>query len=226
MVGHVPNNLGIHVTLLGGQRMITHAESYLDGYFRFNREIPVDPVEIGEMVKSISSETAMAHVYVQPTLSVFRQIITEVADIDAMNQRQEIRDMPTLLTDDWRPPNNPYLKHWKVTDLPMLRSQYTLMQTLVRGLRDAGVPLLLGTDPMVPVQLPGFSVRDEMQQLAEAGLTPFEVLQSATWNQARFLNTEATSGSIAVGKAADLVLLEANPLGRCLQCLETSWRDA
>ena len=212
VVGHVPNNLGIHVALAGGQQMITHAESYLDSYFRFHRELPTDPAEIDAMVAQVAKETAAAHVFVQPTLSVFRQIIFEVADIDAELQRSEMADLPQVATADWRPPNNPYLKHWTLADLPALRSQYALMQRLVRGLRDAGVPLLVGTDPMVPVQLPGFSVKDEMRQLAEAGLTPFEVLQAATWNQAKFLGTVASSGSIAPGKVADLILLAADPL--------------
>ena len=86
------------------------------------------------------------------------------------------------------------------------------MQKLVRGLRDAGVPLLVGTDDMVPVQLPGFAVPDELRQLQEAGLTPFEVLQAATWNAARFLRRERDTGAVKSGYAADLVLLEANPL--------------
>jgi imidazolonepropionase-like amidohydrolase len=86
------------------------------------------------------------------------------------------------------------------------------MQRLVRGLRDAGVPLLAGTDPFVPCVIPGFSMKDELEQLYEAGLTPYEVLQTATSNAARFLGTSEETGIVATGKIADLVLLDANPL--------------
>ena len=55
-------------------------------------------------------------------------------------------------------------------------------------------------------------MEDEFRQLYEAGLTPFEVLQAATSNAARFLGTTADTGTIAPGKIADLVLLDANPL--------------
>jgi imidazolonepropionase-like amidohydrolase len=85
------------------------------------------------------------------------------------------------------------------------------MERLVRGLRDAGVPLLVGTDDMAPMQLPGFSLRDEMIDLEEAGLTPAEVLRAATYNAALFLK-ESNGGEIRSGAIADLVLLEANPL--------------
>lgn len=91
-------------------------------------------------------------------------------------------------------------------------AQYVILQQLVRGLRDAGVPLLAGTDSFVPCQLPGFSMKDELEQLNAAGLTPFEALRSATSNPSRFLDSDGDSGTVASGKIADLVLLEANPL--------------
>ena len=84
------------------------------------------------------------------------------------------------------------------------------MQHLVRGLRDAGVPLLAGTDDMVQSRLPGFAMKDERVQLTESGLTPFETLQSATSNPARFLGIDARM--IEPGRVADLILLDANPL--------------
>jgi imidazolonepropionase-like amidohydrolase len=86
------------------------------------------------------------------------------------------------------------------------------MQRLVRGLYDAGVPLLAGTDPFVPCVIPGFSMKDELEQLYEAGLTPYEVLEAATSNAARFLGTAQETGTIAAGKIADFVLVDANPL--------------
>jgi hypothetical protein len=85
-VGHVPNNLGIDAALNGGQVMITHAESYLDTYFRLDRELPTDPAEIDGMVRDVAARTARAGVWVQPTLSVFRQINSQIADIDALSR--------------------------------------------------------------------------------------------------------------------------------------------
>ena len=93
-----------------------------------------------------------------------------------------------------------------------LQAEFTVLKLLVAGLHQAGVPLLAGTDDMVPCQLPGSSLQDEFELLFSAGLTPREVLETATVNAARFLDKPEVSGSIEVGKTADLVLLNANPL--------------
>jgi imidazolonepropionase-like amidohydrolase len=129
-----------------------------------------------------------------------------------MLERPELKLLPALATAAWTPPGNKYLMNWTYADLPYFRAQYRVMETLVRGLRDAGVPLLVGTDDMVPMQMPGFAMRDEMLAMQEAGLTPAEVLRAATYNAARFLRKDAVSGQVAPGMAADLVLLDANPL--------------
>ena len=77
--------------------------------------------------------------------------------------------------------------------------------------RRAGVPMMTGTDAPMPEVYPGFSLQDELARFVEAGYTPREALRAATLAPARFLGQEATSGSIAPGKRADLVLLTADP---------------
>jgi imidazolonepropionase-like amidohydrolase len=83
-----------------------------------------------------------------------------------------------------------------------------LTTTMVR----AGVGVLAGTDTPNPYVLPGFGLHDELALLVEAGLTPLQALQAATLNPARFLNRADSLGTIAAGKLADLLLLDANPL--------------
>jgi len=84
---------------------------------------------------------------------------------------------------------------------------------IVGALHRAGVPFLAGTDTAPGVYImPGFSLHDELANFVEAGFTPMEALQTATSNPAKFLGMEATFGSVEQGKAADLVLLGANPL--------------
>ena len=62
------------------------------------------------------------------------------------------------------------------------------------------------------IVLPGLSTREEVVLLVDAGLTPLEALQAATLNPARFLQATDSLGTVAPGKLADLVLLDANPL--------------
>lgn len=78
----------------------------------------------------------------------------------------------------------------------------------------AGVPILAGTDTAwgVPFTYAGFTLHDELGLLVRAGLTPTEVLRSATIDPARFLGIEGDLGSIEKGKIANLVLLDGDPI--------------
>ena len=76
----------------------------------------------------------------------------------------------------------------------------------------AGVRLLAGTDAPLRNSPPGFGLHEELLLLVRGGLTPLEALQSATLEPANYLGMQDSAGTIARGKLADLVLLDANPL--------------
>jgi hypothetical protein len=83
---------------------------------------------------------------------------------------------------------------------------------LVGEMHRAGVRLLAGTDSPNPYCAPGASLHEELELLVKAGLSPLEALQTATRNAAEFLGELDRRGTISVGKEADLVLLDADPL--------------
>lgn len=76
----------------------------------------------------------------------------------------------------------------------------------------AGVAVLAGSDAPDAYIFPGFSLHDELQELVAAGLTPAQALRAATFDAARFAGQEARYGTLEAGKAADIVVLDANPL--------------
>lgn len=77
---------------------------------------------------------------------------------------------------------------------------------------DLGVSLLPGTDCPSVFLFPGFSLHGELEVLVEAGLSEAQTLRAATYEPAVFFRATDSLGTVEVGKLADLVLLEGNPL--------------
>ena len=94
----------------------------------------------------------------------------------------------------------------KMPDLPRVG-----MENL-KKLSDAGVTIVMGTDAGNIGTLHGPSIHREMKMMVESGMTPLEVLRSATTNGAKALGLEGKAGEIAPGMLADLVILDADPL--------------
>jgi imidazolonepropionase-like amidohydrolase len=94
-------------------------------------------------------------------------------------------------------------------DLQNYTKAFNRMKDFVRRFHEAGGLIITGSDG---IPHPGFGVSEELGLLVEAGLSPMAALQAATRNAARALGSEAPLGTVEVGKQADLVLLEANPL--------------
>jgi tetratricopeptide (TPR) repeat protein len=83
---------------------------------------------------------------------------------------------------------------------------------VLAALHTASARILVGTDNPNPYVAPGFSIHEELQNLVECGFSPYEALKAGTTNAAEFVGASAEWGSVTVGKRADLLLLEANPL--------------
>src|SRR5580658_141696 len=83
---------------------------------------------------------------------------------------------------------------------------------IVGKMNASGVPIMAGTDTTAPYVFPGSSLHEELALLVQAGLTPMQALQAATKRPAEFLGKLQTQGTIEVGKIANLLLLDENPL--------------
>jgi imidazolonepropionase-like amidohydrolase len=92
--------------------------------------------------------------------------------------------------------------------LGILKNLAEVGKVVTRDMAAAGVGILAGCDAMIA----GFCVHDELALMVSGGMAPLAALQAATVNPARSLARETTLGSIAAGRSADLVLLDANPL--------------
>jgi imidazolonepropionase-like amidohydrolase len=99
---------------------------------------------------------------------------------------------------------------------------YEYNRQMVGLFKQAGVKILAGDDLGGGWVIAGFGLHQEFRELAKAGLSPLEVLQTATLNGAQFLRRTATMGTVEEGKSADLVLLDANPIAS-VENLDRIW---
>jgi len=92
--------------------------------------------------------------------------------------------------------------------------EYDLSARVLPMLVEAGIPVLAGTDAgyLNSFNYPGEGLHEELERYVEAGLTPQQALASAILTGPRFLGHSDRYGSVTAGKAADLLVLDANPL--------------
>lgn len=141
---------------------------------------------------------AAHHAFVVPTLTV-------LASISGQSGGKAVAEDPSF---------SPYLSRFDKAQLlrtfPHFDLHYTAAEETIRQLKSASVPILAGTDCPNPGTTHGASLHQELEFLVHAGLTPTEALAAATSVPARCFHLD-DRGQIAVGKRADLVLVEGDP---------------
>jgi imidazolonepropionase-like amidohydrolase len=154
--------------------------------------------------KSVIGTLARNHTWVTPTLAVYQPYVH--AFDSAATHPEWSKYVPGLIQGGWIHRASTI----KPADSIAMRSYFSFDRT--RELKQAGVKLLAGTDMPQAFVYPGFSLHQELELLVRSGLTPLEALRTATYNPAEFLGALDSLGTVAQGKVADLLLLDANPL--------------
>ena len=112
----------------------------------------------------------------------------------------------------------PELQQWWDSEMgspPFTDFQRSLLEkapAMAAAASRAGVKLLAGTDLGDPYVIPGYSLHDELELMVAAGVPTLKALQSATSEPAAAFGLSSTLGSVAPGQAADLLILDADPL--------------
>jgi hypothetical protein len=170
--------------------------------------------------RALREQIAARRTMVDPTLSVFRNMIL-LHDLPEVRASPDNARIPRRLRDHWER----YRARVNLPEQtrPARAEEFRKYQELTGLLYRAGVPLLAGTDSPEPYVPPGASLHQELERLVESGLTPAAALAAATLQNARALRQESNLGSVAAGKLADLVVLDANPVDDIRNTRKIRW---
>ena len=101
---------------------------------------------------------------------------------------------------------------WGTEEEVVWKENFRLWMTFINEYKNRGGRVATGSDSGFIFQLYGFAYIREMEMLREAGFHPLEIIRSATLNGAEALGIDDQTGSIEIGKSADFVIVEENPL--------------
>ncbi len=215
--GHVSFAVGLDAALRERQATIDHLDGYAQAmvpagskmagvapsWFGLNLALAMDV----HMAAKLARSTALAGVWSVPTLSLFVTTAGSIT-LDELMARPGMKYLSPALRSSWKRS----VENIREQSGREQRSAFlSARRALIWELQHAGAKLLLGSDAPQIMNVPGFSVHQELAYMVAAGLTPLQALQSSTLNVARFFG-HRDRGEVAAGFAADFVLLENNPL--------------
>jgi imidazolonepropionase-like amidohydrolase len=211
--GHVPADVGLHRALEAKYRSIDHLDGYVEALvdnpgesqtFGVNLVNRVDESKIPALVKA----TRAAGTWQVPTEVLLVNWLND-EDPEAMARWPEMKYTPGDVVKKWIAYKQATTAKFPAAD----RQKFlALRRKLIKALHDGGVPFTLGSDAPQTWNVPGFSAHRELKVIVAAGLTPYQALRTGTANVGTYFGTEATTGTVATGKRADLLMLDANPL--------------
>ena len=221
VAGHVPPEVGLQAALEGGLRSIEHLDGYVAAlaseekrlervsthFFGWHLTGDADTTAIPELTQ----KTRRAGTWNVPTQNIVAAAKGGDAPAERGAEQPPVRYMPDEVLTHWINIRN-RLRPRTASEQKQSRRFMEIRQQLIQELRKTGAGLVVGTDAPHLFQVPGVSAQEEVRRLAEAGLTPHEALAAGTVEAARFMGEAGRWGTVEEGKAADLLLLEGNPL--------------
>jgi imidazolonepropionase-like amidohydrolase len=151
------------------------------------------------------------HTWQAPTLILLRNDAYPRRETDSASDPL-LKFVPRGIAEKWKQVRLTQDQLFNAGDFELREKLLAQSMHVVAQMESSGVPILAGTDSAAPFIIPGFALHQELALLVQAGLSPMQALQAANKNPADFLGKLQTEGTIEVGKTADLVLLDGNPL--------------
>lgn len=236
-VGHVPDAISARAASEAGQASIEHLTGVLlacstrEDELR-RRQLAAPPAQgsisqsverlrawQGDLLDSYSDKNAAKlfgtfaanHTWQVPTFPLLIQLAFLTPETELANDSR-MKYVPGNVRKIWDAGRSESLANQGAAEFQMRRELVKRSLSVFQQMYAAGVPVMAGTDAAAPNVLPGFGLHEDLNYFVRAGLAPLEALQAATVKPAEFLGRAAQQGTIAAGKRADLVLLDANPM--------------
>lgn len=232
--GHVPQLVAASAASDSGMASVEHLTNFLFGCSSKEDQLLKELADAA--VKGIDSMGLVARSQVEPVLASFDvercralarrlvkngtwmvptiTVLHSVAFLDdstlALDPR--LKYVPGWFRRGWNPREDFRFKMLTAKDWLQRKAAYQRQLEIIKVLHQEGVGFLAGTDLANPYVFPGFSLHEELRNLVSVGFTPAEALRAATLSPALYLRSTDSLGTVAAGKVADLVLLDANPL--------------
>jgi hypothetical protein len=207
VTGHIPDGMTAIEGVHDGMDQINHIDYELPYFMHLVRGANGKPdrskppiLELnGARVKDLISTLQFHHTILDPTMAL-TEMLEHTKPLNQLEpgldhvapQLREALDFPPVAGDQ----------------AAVADARWQGIQAALRALHAARIPIVAGTDQAIP----GYSLHRELELYVEAGFTPVEALQAATIVAARAVGVEQESGSLTVGKRADVLLLDADPL--------------
>ncbi len=201
--GHIPASSSVEQVAESGQSMIAHSEELLN----FTKDYSPEQIDY------YSSLLSEHNIWLTATLTTSNNIAQLFEKGEVQLSKPGTEFLHPQMKGVWGYLFENLYKPMANERKVAVKNGYEQFQKpFVHDFYRKGGKLLAGTDALVPTILPGFSIHDELLELVNTGLTPFEALRVSTTDSHRFLGDLKFVGTIEKGKVANLVLLNSNPL--------------
>jgi hypothetical protein len=188
-------------------KSIEHVEDIIQQPLKFK----LDTLKLEEVIRDFEKSK---HSSFSPTLTVYNNIYQMLIDDQILESKQLQFINPLIKKVD----SKAQFERWNTAKqrdssiVKTIKKQHDFHLKIIYKLHKAGVTFISGTDAGIGVTIPGFSIHQELAFYKEAGFSNYETLKTATINASKTHTIMNNMGTIEVGKIANLIVVDDNPL--------------
>ena len=161
-------------------------------------------------IADVAKKTVASNPFVDPTQHFMKNTFGLARSEESIRAQPDFLFYPKRIQDRYID----FQKRTRLNQIPLeTRARWVgYRDKMIKAIYDAGGKIMTGSDTAEFLWLYGFTIHRELKALKDAGLSKYAVLEAGTRNPHEYLGSISKSGTVEKGKAADLILLNANPL--------------